>query len=235
MKCYSWSIDTLGLFAASVADVAFGLAAISGRPELRVDEKDKPHFRFGVTRQAWAGEAEAASQQALETAMAALVRAGHSLVDISMPQACHGGWQAHQLLSDYEALSALAWERDYHRAEMPPKLTAALDEAQQFSVADYDAARRTAKNARRAIYDVFDGCDALLTYSAPGEAPPLADNSTGTSQFNRLWTLLGMPCVNVAGLRGSKNLPVGVQVITPFARDARALAAAFALESAITE
>ena len=31
MKCFSWSLDTVGLFAAGVADVAFAAAAISGR------------------------------------------------------------------------------------------------------------------------------------------------------------------------------------------------------------
>src|SRR5438552_7192977 len=36
MKCFSWSLDTVGLFAAGVADVAFAAAAISGR-DLRVD------------------------------------------------------------------------------------------------------------------------------------------------------------------------------------------------------
>jgi len=36
MKCFSWSLDTVGLFAAGVADVAFAAGALTGR-ELRVD------------------------------------------------------------------------------------------------------------------------------------------------------------------------------------------------------
>ena len=36
VKCFSWSLDTPGFFAASVADVAFAAGAISGR-DLRVD------------------------------------------------------------------------------------------------------------------------------------------------------------------------------------------------------
>ena len=39
MKCFSWSLDTAGLFAASVADLAFAAAAITGR-DLRVDTRD---------------------------------------------------------------------------------------------------------------------------------------------------------------------------------------------------
>src|SRR3954467_1929884 len=38
MKCFSWSLDTVGLFAASVTDVAFAAAAISGR-DLRIDHE----------------------------------------------------------------------------------------------------------------------------------------------------------------------------------------------------
>src|SRR5437588_535172 len=38
MKCFSWSLDTVGLFAAGVADVAFAAAAITGR-ELRVGQQ----------------------------------------------------------------------------------------------------------------------------------------------------------------------------------------------------
>jgi Asp-tRNA(Asn)/Glu-tRNA(Gln) amidotransferase A subunit family amidase len=44
---------------------------------------------------------------------------------------------------------------------------------------------------------------------------------------------MGNPCVNVPGLAGSKGLPVGVQVIAPFGRDARALLAARFVEDAI--
>src|SRR5215475_1568818 len=36
MKCFSWHLDTAGLFAAGVGDVAFAAAAITGR-DLRVD------------------------------------------------------------------------------------------------------------------------------------------------------------------------------------------------------
>src|SRR3712207_7007727 len=38
--------------------------------------------------------------------------------------------------------------------------------------------------------EVFADIDVILTVSAPGEAPPTLA-STGTSQFNRLWTLMG--------------------------------------------
>src|SRR3977135_3155252 len=34
VKCFSWTLDTVGLFAAGVRDLAHGLSAMTGRPEL---------------------------------------------------------------------------------------------------------------------------------------------------------------------------------------------------------
>ncbi len=50
MKCVSWHLDTAGLFAAVVADVAFAAAAISGR-DLRVDGRTPASPRIGVLRE----------------------------------------------------------------------------------------------------------------------------------------------------------------------------------------
>ena len=72
----------------------------------------------------------------------------------------------------------------------------------------------------------------LLTYSAPG-APPKGLDSTGDPRLNRLWTLLGTPCVNVPTYLAEGNLPVGVQVIAPFGSDGKALAAARLVEQAL--
>jgi len=98
--------------------------------------------------------------------------------------------------------------------------------------ADYDAARSVANRARKALRGMFDDFDALLTFSAPGAAPKgLA--STGDPRFNRLWTLMGVPCVNVPGHVAEGGLPVGVQVIARFGNDAGALAAARFVEEAV--
>src|SRR5579864_8625220 len=54
VKCFSWTLDTVGLFAAGVEDVAIALAAITGRDELLASEMQSP--RIGVVTQAFAGE-----------------------------------------------------------------------------------------------------------------------------------------------------------------------------------
>ena len=72
----------------------------------------------------------------------------------------------------------------------------------------------------------------LLSFSAPGPAPATLA-STGDARFNRLWTDLGTPCVNVPVHVAPGGLPVGVQVIAPYGQDTRALAAARFLENAV--
>jgi Asp-tRNA(Asn)/Glu-tRNA(Gln) amidotransferase A subunit family amidase len=79
---------------------------------------------------------------------------------------------------------------------------------------------------------VFDEVDAILTFAAPGAAPKgLA--STGDARFNRLWTLMGVPCVNVPAYISEGGLPVGVQVVARFGDDAGALEAARFVEDAL--
>jgi len=72
----------------------------------------------------------------------------------------------------------------------------------------------------------------LLTPSAPDEAPDSLA-STGDLAFSRNWTLLGVPCVSVPGLRGERGGPIGVQVIGRRGDDATTLALAAFVEAAL--
>ncbi|MDB5578627.1 MAG: amidase, partial [Bradyrhizobium sp.] len=59
VKCFSWTLDTVGLFAAGVEDLARGLAAMTGRPELLPGPAAKAP-RIGIVTQEFAGAPEAA-------------------------------------------------------------------------------------------------------------------------------------------------------------------------------
>ncbi len=111
-------------------------------------------------------------------------------------------------------------------------LRAQLDGAGGLSSGAYDAARRVARRARRGFREMMTerGIDVILTLPAPGAAPE-GYATTGDSRFNRLWTLLGVPCVTVP-VPGD-GAPLGVQIIAPFGDDGRALAAARFVERAI--
>src|ERR1700730_8060248 len=231
VKCYSWTLDTVGLFAAGVKDLAHGLSAMTNRPELLPDAAMRTP-RIGVVTQDFAGAPEAASAEALRIAAIAVERAGASVRTLALPQIGAHAWRIHPTVMEFEAHQALAWEYRVHYDAMPPLLRAKLDETAGILPADYDEARRIASRARGVLAGIFDEVDVMLTFSAPGAAPKgLA--STGSTRFNQLWTLMGIPCVNIPAYVSEGGLPVGVQVIARFGNDAGALAAARFVEDAL--
>ena len=232
IKTYSWSIDTPGLFAATVEDVAFALAAMTGRDEVRVDGADVPAPRIGVVLQDFAEAPEPDSVEALESAVRAAERVGADIRSLPLPEVLGEAFRVHPLLQDYEAVRALGWEYDHHRDALPPILRRILDEAREIKVSDYDLGRRAAHRARGVLGEIFDDVDVLLTFSAPGPAPK-GLGSTGNARFNRLWTLMGNPCVNIPCRTNDEGLPVGVQVIAAFGKDDKALAASKFIEGAL--
>ncbi|MDP4023875.1 amidase [Methylobacterium sp. NEAU 140] len=229
VKTYSWALDTVGLFAAGVGDLAYALAALTGRAGITAPATAS-NPRIAVVRQDFAQAPGPESVEALERARAAAEAAGATVFDLTLPPELASAWERHATIQDFEARQALAWEYDRHRDRLAPLVRGHLDAGAAITPAAYDDARRHAHRARRLLKDLFAEFDAILTYSAPGPAPETLA-STGDARFNRLWTLMGVPCVNVPvpGFR----LPVGVQVIGRFGDDGRALAVAALVEGAL--
>jgi len=230
IKHFSVYLDTAGLFAASVADVAYAAAAITGRA-LRVDQDTPAAPRIGLARTHVWGEASAAMQGAVENAAKAAAAAGARVSEPAWPPLLRDAFMAHPTIQDYEAYRTLAFEYDRHRDALSPILRGMLDKAAAITADDYDAARRTVKRARQALADLMADIDVLLTPSAPSAAP--GPETTGPAIFNRLWTLMGTPCVNVPGLKDPSGLPLGVQIVGRFGRDHQALMGARFLQQAL--
>ncbi|MEZ5787208.1 MAG: amidase [Xanthobacteraceae bacterium] len=230
-KAFSWSLDTAGVFAARVVDVAFAAAAITGR-DLRVDQSAPAAPRIALVRTHVWSEASEAMQSAVEQAAHMASAAGAAVREVRLPPIFEDSYRAHGIIQDYEAYRALAYEYDHHREALGPLLRDLLDKAAAITADEYDGARRTARRARQALADLMDETDVLLTPAAPGAAPKTL-GSTGVATFNRLWTLMGAPCINVHGLVDSSGLPLGVQVVGRFARDRAALEAARFVEEAL--
>lgn len=231
VKTFSWHLDTIGLFAPHVADCAFVLAAITGR-EVRVDTKNFGAPRIGFARTHRWEEASADTRSALESLARRATARGAMVIDVSLPSLFAEAADAHRIINDFEGAESLAWEYDTHGASLAPELRQALDHGRHLSTTAYDAARSTAHAARRKFADLFQDVDVLMTPSAPGAAPE-GLGATGNPKFNALWTLLGVPAVNVPGLRDGAGMPLGVQIVAPFGKDRTALAAADWLERTI--
>jgi Asp-tRNA(Asn)/Glu-tRNA(Gln) amidotransferase A subunit family amidase len=231
MKCYAWSLDTVGLFGAGVADVAFAAAAVTGR-DLRIDDLSSGAPKVALVHSHLWPEASADMQDAVEQAARVAEAAGARVRELELPPIFEAAVLAHGTIHDYEVYRALASEFDRHREQLGPILREQLESAAAIAHDAYDEARRTTRRARQQFADLMADTDVILTPSAPGAAPH-GLGSTGKPTFNRLWTLLGPPCINVPGLSDRNGLPLGVQIVGRFARDKRALEAAAFLERAL--
>jgi len=223
-------LDTAGVFGAGVADVAFVTAAILDR-DLRVDRSPPAAPRIALTRTHLWPKASPAMQQAVEQAARAAEKAGAKVADLTLPPILEEAYAAQFVIQDYETFRSRAYEYDRHRDRLGKELRESLDTAAKISADTYDAARRTSKRARQALADIMADHDVILTASAPDVAPK-GLSSTGNPMFNRLWTLMGTPCVNVPGLSDG-DLPLGIQIVGRFGRDRAALEAAMFVERAI--
>ncbi len=112
----------------------------------------------------------------------------------------------------YEAARSLAPEWELHRDHLSAALSTLIRSGQQTTDTAYAAAQSLATLGRAWADACLNDVDVLLVPSAPGAAPAgLA--ATGDPIFNRVWTLLGLPCTNVPGLQGHNGLPIGVQLV----------------------
>jgi Asp-tRNA(Asn)/Glu-tRNA(Gln) amidotransferase A subunit family amidase len=233
VKDVAWHLDTAGLFGAGVADVAFAAAAVLQR-ELRVDRAVPGAPRIAVARTHLWPKASPAMQQAVETAARIAAAAGAKVADLELSPIVEDAYEAQFTIQDYENIRALAFEYERHRDRLDPLLRTQLDRAVAISADEYDAARRLASRARQLLADAMADHDVILTPSAPGAAPH-GFATTGDPMFNRLWTLMGAPCINVTGMNDGDSLPLGIQIVGRFGRDHAALEAALFVERAIAK
>ncbi len=109
------------------------------------------------------------------------------------------------------------------RAQMSGTLRAAMDEGKTIPARDYIAALDWRQVLNAALDELLTRCDAILCPAAPGPAPALSENTTGSPAMNGPWTLCGVPAVTLPLLSDESGLPMGVQLIGRRGEDARLL------------
>ncbi|HMK72558.1 MAG TPA: amidase, partial [Myxococcaceae bacterium] len=216
------SLDTLGVFTRALGDVPLLLRAL-GLP-LDITPLTRPP-RVGLWRTEMWGLATPATQTTLEEAARTLASAGAVVRDAELGADCAGLAEAQATIMAVEAASSLEQERTTHGELLSPKLRTLLHDGAATPPARTQAARALADRGRRRAAELFAELDLLLTPSAPGEAPPGLE-STGDPAFNRIPTLLGLPCLNLPGATGPQGLPLGLQLVGPAGGDAALLGAA---------
>ncbi len=242
IKALAPSLDTVGVLARSVDDAAFFVGALARWPwsEHGPDPAQSGRIRVGICHTPHWERASVDARAALAHAAGLLEQRGATLCDLrsaSDHDWMQGLTQAQIDIMAHEANAAFAPELWSSPDGLSTAFRALLTSGQAVDGQQFFAAQQHAASARHAFDALFQGVDRLdivLAPSTEGEAPPGLDH-TGDPIFNRMWTLLGNPCVHVPLGNGSNGMPIGVTVIGPRWGDAQTLAIARRLERARLE
>src|SRR5580700_438348 len=101
VKDVSWHLDTAGVFAADIVDVAFAAAAILDR-DLRVDRTAPAAPRIALARTHLWPQASPATQKAVETAARIGAASGATVTELALPPLMEEAFAAQNIIQDYE-------------------------------------------------------------------------------------------------------------------------------------
>jgi amidase len=227
------SFDTLGWFARSVDDLELVRCGLLRTPIRPLEHVAVAGLRCGVFRGPDWDKADAGTQQALARTVEILSGAGASIRDVDPPAGFRDLASHHRTIAGFEFARAISWERMERGPKLSPKLLhGRCADGLGTGYEDYAAAQAALVAARAAFADLIAGYDVLLTPVAPGPAPEgLA--ATGDPVFNTAWTALHVPAVSVPAFRDDTGMPIGLQLVGAFRRDARLLAVARAIARAL--
>jgi Asp-tRNA(Asn)/Glu-tRNA(Gln) amidotransferase A subunit family amidase len=212
MRINTETLDTVGIMARSVADIALFRAALMAIPYEPPAMPETPP-RLGLCLGPHWDNAEPEGRTALEAAARRLGAAGAHLSDTAFPPECAAADDIQQTLGAFEGLRNHSPELYRHEALLSPRLRdEKIAHGRRLSLDAFRAACRAQEAARGAAREWAEQFDAILTLPAPGQAPHgLAD--TGSAVFNAPWTQFAMPCLTLPAGRGPDGLPVGIQLV----------------------
>lgn len=225
MKICAPSIDTLGWYGRSAEDIAllcetFGIADDEPATLASLDGA-----RIAICRSPVWDLAEQSTRDALDLCADLLRAHGAEVTRLDLPENFDGLTAAHKVIMQSEMRSTFRPEFVAFGDALYPELLATMRNQSGFSHAQLRAAYDLAAACRAHFDELAADYAAVLTPSATGEAP-VGLEDTGAATFNRIWTVLHAPCVNVPGLKGPNGMPVGVTMTGPRFRDRRVLEAA---------
>jgi Asp-tRNA(Asn)/Glu-tRNA(Gln) amidotransferase A subunit family amidase len=232
IKLFSQSLDTLGWFARSADDMELMRCAMAGTAFEPLQAPASTALRLGICRTHEWPAVDDGGAAAFEEALKLAGSAGVRMRDIALPASLAGLAGAQKTVMAWEAARQLDPEWRAHPTRLSAALGALLQTGRDTPNEAYSQALEQAAVGRSVLQDLMRGIDALLVPAAPGEAPA-GLTATGDPVFSRVWTLLGLPCVNVPGLHGPQGLPIGMQLVGHPHRERELLAAAGALHQVL--
>src|SRR5262245_32498082 len=230
MRINTEALDTVGIMARSVGDIALfraAMMAIAYTPPTMPDAAP----RLGLGRAPHWDDAAPEGRAALEAAADRLAAAGAAISETRLPAECENGDERQRVIGSFEGLRNHMPELYRHEALLSAPLRGEkIALGRELTLTAFRNACRDAEKARAAAREWASGFDAILTLPAAGQAPRSLAN-TGSAAFNALWTQLYMPCLTLPAGLSPDGLPVGVQLVARRHADERLLEVGLWVES----
>ena len=243
-KMYSLILDTLGLYARSVADLDL-LADVFA---LYDDEPVTTPFevkgaKFAICKTVIWPQVGPGTAAAMEKAKQLLEAQGAQVEEVEFPSSLSElpSWHATVLASD----GRTAFLPEYRSAkdQISDQLVGHVENATGISRAAQLEAFDRIGAARPVVDDILSRYAAVITPSVPDEAPKGLE-TTGSAAFNVIWTVsflclppmlyelstyssqkaLHTPVVNIPGFVGANGMPIGLSIVAPRYHDRHLLA-----------
>jgi len=230
----SRTLDHVGLFARSVEDVAILLEVLAShdardpdsRPRARIPYRaiavaEPPRVpRLAFVKTSMWDQVDADARGAFSELVQ---RLGDRVEALELGTPADGilAWQ--RAIGGAEIAINLRREWEHGRDKLSGALRARIEHGRGVLALDYLEALARVPRLVASLTELFDQrYDAILTPAAFGTAPKGLE-STGDPAFCALWTLCGMPALNVPLMRGANGLPLGAQLVGARDQDAQLL------------
>jgi len=213
-KLYSATLDTVGWYGRSVADLRLlaELYEIPAAPSGPIPAVSG--LRIALCESPVWSHAEAATRDAMAEAARRLAAAGATVTRLDLPQ--DFAWlptEHHKAVLHGEGRAAFLSLAREHGSRVHADFLSRAANGANITPAQLRTAYDTAARCRGAFDDIAAGFHGVLTPSSTGTAP--AGRNPGNPVFNQMWTLLHVPCVNLPGLTAADGLPIGVTLAGP--------------------
>ncbi len=228
-------LDQVGVFARSLEDTALIADVL-----MRFDAQDEamapiappciaevmaeavpadPHIAF-VRTPCW-DQVEQIGKDAFRELIDSANQRGEGVVDIfDLPPLFAELHQDHQTIMEADLAKHFDAEYRAGKDQLSDVLRDMIERGQRVAGKDYAAALGRIGEYRDQLDEIFDAYDAIMTPATTGPAPAGLE-ATGSPMMCTIWTLCGVPALNVPLLQAPDGLPIGVQLVGAKDDDAR--------------
>ena len=135
----------------------------------------------------------------------------------------------HQIIHEVDMANNMQVYFKKDKTKLSKELREAIVRGLKYSGKEYADAIDFMKQSYESYKEVFEDYHGIITPSSSGVADK-GLKSTGSADFQKIWTYLGLPAISLPLLTGENDLPLGVQLVGDKLDDLRFLGAANWLE-----